>query len=409
MKTLNLLFAFIFLFVNSLFSQSIPIRVRVKENINTTEQHINNLTEFQRSNAVFNNASFTSSYPGAETPLLKRVYDIRVTSDTTLAKQLLLETDYFEYVKIPKLIFVSEEVCDLAFPGTNDNYNYGVNYALKMIGASCAWDLTKGDPNILIGIADTDFNEFHEDLENKIGYLGGPISSENQHGSKVASVAAADTDNNVGIAAIGYNCNLALERVLHFESSMAYATDIETAKWNLYQLGIKIINLSWKTTGPIEDSDEIEVLIAATEEMTQNGTTLVVSAGNSADAFQHEFVADIPGVIMVSSVNSDKKHGDTGHAHNVNVDLCAPGINVPVVNSEGSNSYITANGTSFAAPYVAGTIGLLLSVNPCLTPPEIETIIKQSAIGNPIADADEFEGLVVDGAVVESVKLSVNK
>ena len=90
--------------MNSLFSQSIPIRVRVKENINTTEQHINNLTESQWSNAVFNNASFTSSYPGTETPLLKRVYDIRITSDTTLAKQLLLETDYFEYVLISQVV-----------------------------------------------------------------------------------------------------------------------------------------------------------------------------------------------------------------------------------------------------------------------------------------------------------------
>jgi hypothetical protein len=297
MNTLNLLFAFVFLFVNTLFSQNSPIRVRLKENITTTEQHINKLTELLKSDACFNNASFTSSYPDTETPLLKRVYDIRVTSDTTLARHLLLKTDYFEYVVISKTVKLLQEVCDLTFPETNDNYNNGVNYALKMIGA--------------------------------------------EH-----------TNNNLGMAGIGYNCNLALRRIPN--------TNSETSHGVVQTGSVKVINASLTGTGRTDTTSEIQILIAATEETTQNGTTLVLTAGNYVYAFHHEYVANIPGVIMVSSVNSGK-----GYAHNVNVDLCAPGKKVRVAGLYGNNSYIVASGTSLTAPYVDGALveTVKLSVN----------------------------------------------
>lgn len=50
--------------------------------------------------------------------------------------------------------------------------------------------------------------------------------------------------------------------------------------------------------------------------MTQNGTTLVLSGGNTPNATNHSDIADIPGVIVVSSVNRQNMHGPTGHAHN---------------------------------------------------------------------------------------------
>ena len=58
MKKLNLLLTLVLLIINTALSQTYPIRVRVKENIITTDQHINTLTESLRSNTVFNNASF---------------------------------------------------------------------------------------------------------------------------------------------------------------------------------------------------------------------------------------------------------------------------------------------------------------------------------------------------------------
>lgn len=68
---------------------------------------------------------------------------------------------------------------------------------------------------------------------------------------------------------------------------------------------------------------------------------------------------------------------DNTHQHNASVDICAPGYDVPLTGCPGS--YFTSNGSSFAAPFVTGTVGLMLAENPCLTNIEIETILRQTA------------------------------
>ena len=100
--------------------------------------------------------------------------------------------------------------------------------------------------------------------------------------------------------------------------------------------------------------------------ITQEGTTLVLAGGNSPYAQDHDALKDVPGVIIVSSVDKDNNHGSTGHAHKSSIDICAPGKNISVATK--NNSIMTESGTSLAAPYVSGTIGLMLSVNSDLTP-----------------------------------------
>lgn len=152
----------------------------------------------------------------------------------------------------------------------------------------------------------------------------------------------------------------------------------------LYQDGAKAINVSWSNSG-------LSPTVA--QEITENGTTLIVSAGNSPTSYNHAAIANIPGVIVVSGVNANGEHGPTGFAHNSLVDLCAPSINIPVAMPQAQ--YTTHNGTSLAAPFVSGTIGLMLSVNPCLTPALIEQIIKETT--TEITDVVDFEDLVGTG------------
>ena len=242
----------------------------------------------------------------------------------------------------------------------------------------------KGEFNILIGIADTEFETTHEDLQGKFASVRGLSSAGHFHGTAVSSVAAARTDNGIGIASIGYNSRVAAHRVVHTITPVggfdADPHNVEIAIWNLYLAGVKIINVSLTGTG-------LSRLKA--EEITQNGTTLVLAAGNKSTDEFHKDIADIPGVIVVSSVNKDNKHGPTGHARNQWVDICAPGTDIRVA-IDGSNYYSTRDGTSYAAPFVSGTIALMLSVNPLLTPAQIEHVLKSTA--SPIADASSFSG-----------------
>ena len=83
---------------------------------------------------------------------------------------------------------------------------------------------------------------------------------------------------------------------------------------NLYQDSVPIINVSWTGTG---------LSAIAAEEITNNGTTLVLGAGNSPTGSNHSHIANIPGVILVSGVDKDGYHAPTNHRHNQWVDLCA--------------------------------------------------------------------------------------
>jgi hypothetical protein len=78
--------------------------------------------------------------------------------------------------------------------------------------------------------------------------------------------------------------------------------------------------------------------------------------------------------------NHERFYGDatSTHQHNLTVDICAPGYDVALSTAPGV--YVTGNGTSFASPYVSGTIALMISVNPCLTPDQVEFILKSTAV-----------------------------
>ena len=264
-------------------------------------------------------------------------------------------------------------------------------WALNLIQAPVAWTITCGNPNILIGVADTDFELTHDDLRNKYEYVIGPVSAGHQHGTSVASVAGAETNNSIGMASIGYNSRIAAHRILHTinndGSASASPSNIQSAIFNLHNLGVRIINVSWTGTG---------LSFSEASSLIQNGTTLVLSGGNTTGSTNHSAIAIIDGVINVSSVNSSNMHGPTGHARNQWIDICAPGFGV-VVARNGNDYSSNGIGTSFAAPFVAGTVALIKSVNNNLTPAEIENIIKATA--SPIADGNQFAGLLGAGLV----------
>lgn len=90
--------------------------------------------------------------------------------------------------------------------------------------------MTQGSSDVLIGIADTDFDLTQQDLQNKYEYVTGPVSAGHYHGTSVASIAGAQANNGIGIAGIGYNCKIAAHRVRHTINSwgeaQAYQADI---------------------------------------------------------------------------------------------------------------------------------------------------------------------------------------
>jgi hypothetical protein len=246
---------------------------------------------------------------------------------------------------------------------------FATNYALDLIHAQGAWDLSHGSDSVVIAISDQNFYQHHEELEGKIVYYDSTNLTTATHGTAVAIVAAGNTDNGVGLSSIGFDSKLALYKMTFNELLVAsYA-------------GADVINISW-TSGCFYS----QIAQDAINEAYNNGTFIVAAAGNgttcgSADALVYP--AAYANVFAVTSVGPTDNHeriindATSTHQHNLAVDLSAPGYDVAI--SAASTWYLNSSGTSFAAAYVSGTVGLMLSLNKCITNADIEMILKNSS------------------------------
>jgi hypothetical protein len=243
------------------------------------------------------------------------------------------------------------------------------DYALMLINAPQAWDLTQGDNDVVIAVSDQNFDVNHQDLEGKYVYYDPNNNLTTTHGTAVAITAAGKTNNGYGLSSIGFNTSLALYK-MNFNEVLAAS-----------YAGADVINISW-SSGCFFSQLEQDVI----EEAAANGSFIVASAGNGntcglPDALVYP--ASYNHVFSVTSVGPSDNHeqwaGDptSTHNHNDSVDLAAPGYDVAV--SPASGWYLNMNGTSFAAAYVSGTVALMLSANKCISNLQIEQILKNTA------------------------------
>lgn len=247
-----------------------------------------------------------------------------------------------------------------------NNWNNGTNSAwhLDLINAQIAWGFTHG--NTPIAISDQNYWVNHEDLIGKILHYDTTNTSSQGHGTAVATLAGANTNNGQMVSSIGYDSPLGLYR-------MSY-NEVLAATYD----GYKVINMSW-TSG----CNYNQYIQDAITEVYNNGTFLVAAAGNGTTCggpTELVYPAAHDNVYAVSSVDHNDSH-DNGsnlpHQYNSSVDLCAPGYNVPITAAPGW--ILQGSGTSYASPIVAGAVSLMLSVNPDLTNQEIEDILNMTA------------------------------
>jgi subtilisin family serine protease len=223
---------------------------------------------------------------------------------------------------------------------------------------------------VVIAITDVNYHTNHEELVGKYTVLTPNASTDYTHGTAVAIAAAGNTGNNQGKSAIGYFSSLQL-RPNNYNEVLAASYS-----------GAHIVNMSWAAGCAYNVYAQ-----QAIDEAHANGTVLVASAGNGSTcggANNLVYPAAYNHVIAVSSVGPNDNHeriignSSTTHQHNASVDICAPGYDVAISTAPGV--YTTGSGTSFAAPLVSGTIALMLAKNPCLTPDQVEYILKTSAV-----------------------------
>lgn len=251
----------------------------------------------------------------------------------------------------------------------NDTYYHG-QWALNHIDMDKAWEFTTGSPSVKIAVIEGDgFEQNHPDLNLSFSegedYVSGPLAGA--HGTLVAGIIGAKTNNWTGIAGIAGGNNSNGSKIIPYRA--LYASQGINAIYDAVAKGAKVINMSYTVN---ESSDYNQALTYA----HNNGVTLVCASGNEYSP-QIDFPASHEHTIAVGAIDSSNDLNPSSN-YGEGLDLVAPGVSIRSTARSNENYYGFIYGTSAAAPHVSGVVALMLSVNPNLTPNEIRTILHNT-------------------------------
>ena len=283
------------------------------------------------------------------------------------------------------------------------NGRYGVN-------TPGAWTMTRGAASVVVAVVDTGGTS-HPDLNaNTVaGYDfvsdssrsgdgngwdsdssdpgdGLPSSRSSWHGTHVAGTIGAVSDS-YGVVGVAPNTSIQHVRVLganggsiaDIASGIIWASGAPVSGTSANRTPARVINMS--LGGPSYSCSS--TFQNAINTAVSRGTTVVVAAGNEDEDAQYSTPANCNNVITVAAVNSSGNRASFSN-YGSNVDIAAPGVGIySTVNSgytrPSGPSFASYQGTSMAAPHVAGVVALMLANNPSLTPQSIEASIRNSA------------------------------
>ncbi|MBI4948333.1 S8 family serine peptidase [Candidatus Berkelbacteria bacterium] len=302
-----------------------------------------------------------------------RVYNIPANSNPTALISALSRETGIEYVEQDSLVSAADI-------NPNDPIYANRQHSLyKQVLVNRVWDITTGDPNVIIAILDTGILSSHKELQGRLvsGYsaVGGNTEPVHYHGTAVAGYAAANTNNNSMIASGCWECKIMPIRVTDESNGWAYESDIADGLIWASNHGARVANVSYS---PLDSST---LLNAAKYFYDRNGL-VVSSAGNDNT---DTGLSDTPYLITTSATSAGESRSDgtvssikaNYSSYGRNVDVAAPGGDATLY-IDGEITY-SLTGTSLSTPRVAGLIALIMSYDPTLSQSEIENIIKKSA------------------------------
>jgi subtilisin family serine protease len=246
------------------------------------------------------------------------------------------------------------------------------------VNAPKAWDYTTGSANVVIAVLDTGVDATTPDLQGALvpGWdfvnNDSDTSDDNGHGTMVASIAAARSNNAAGIASYCWGCMVMPVKVMSANGTGLQSALASGITWAADH-GAKVISMS--VSGPAYSA-----LASAVQYAESKGVILVAAAGNSGSS-SPTYPAAYPGVIGVAGANPDDTLNSSSNFGSW-VTVAAPWCNyaASMRQSNGSYQYAALCGTSSATPAVAGIVGLLASQAPGASASQIARALTSSAV-----------------------------
>jgi thermitase len=285
-------------------------------------------------------------------------------------------------------------------------------WGLDMIDAPEAWDVTTGSSDIIIAIVDSGIDLDHLDLKNKIWVnndetLNGLdddgndkvddvkgwdfINNDNNpqddygHGTHVAGIAAAETNNSTGVAGLSWGARIMPVKVLG-SSGQGPISSVANGITYAADNGAQVINLSLGGTGLADN----ETLKGAVNYAYSKGCLLVAAAGNcDPSCYEPIYPAAYDHVIAVAATNSSDNRAWFSN-YGSYIDVAAPGVSI--YSTVRNNGYGYMDGTSMATPFVSGLAALIWSEYPGYTNDQVEGRIETRAVDLGETGWDQYYG-----------------
>ncbi len=264
----------------------------------------------------------------------------------------------------------------------NDPY-YPGQWHLEKIQAPQTWAFTLGNGDVVIAVIDDGIAavaDIYEKVIPGINIIEGGTETTNGggHGTPVAGIISATTNNAMGVAGVAWNNKLLPVKVYTETGYTTCSAIIKGIVWAADN-SAKVINMSFG--GPSECAGEKSAIDYA----WNKGAVLVASAGNYADTTPI-YPAAYSNVLGVAATNPDDTIASFS-SYGSWINVAAPGRRLYTTYSNGA--YSGFSGTSASAPVVSGIAGLIMSANPTLLNSQVKSIIEKSAddLGAPGFDS----------------------
>ncbi len=325
------------------------------------------------------------SFKVSKSEALKRTYRVKCLEEGQLDNLMLQlssnpNVEYAEHIQFAQRFITPNDLLPNSVGANGQWYLYKVR-------AQQAWDIQTGDSTIKVAICDDAFDIDHPDMQGV--YTQGadvaefdldvtPPTSEFDHGTFIAGLIGANTNNGIGIASLAYGVKIIPIKIANDFDPTQASYGLEGIN-EAVNRGADLINVSWGFSAVSQS------LLTVVENALSAGIPIIAAAGNTGDVSVN-YPAGCLGVISVASTtNTDARSNFSTYGSSI--DISAPGSSLYSLKPGGL--YSVKSGTSFSAPLVTAAVALMLSQNSNLSNEEIISCLRSSAdnidIFNPSA------------------------
>jgi len=311
------------------------------------------------------------------------------------------KTQHFELINATAMTVPPETLQTLT---ENDDVEYVwadlpvhtcLDVSVPHIAASAVWAAGFDGTGVKLAVVDTGIDPNHADFSGRImarkNFAGGSDDDENGHGTHVAGIAAGTGAASSGkYRGVASGAQLYIAKVLDKNGSGSMSGVMAGIEWAVGQ-GAQVINLSLGGSGPCNGSDALSAMCDAA--VTQAGVMVCVAAGNAGPGASTVGSPGCAKQVLTVGASDDNDHitgfssrGPTSDGR-VKPDIVFPGYGIVAPQAAGTQlgqviapGYISLNGTSMATPHASGTACLLLQAKPNLTPTQIKSALRNTAV-----------------------------